>query len=166
MKNAMRITAMVAILVFASSSVINAQNFRRANNSMGYQGQCMNIPELSEKQKTKITELNTAHRELVDQMREELFASEDRIKANEIRAKMALEQNTHLEKISAELTAEQKTWFNENVLAKPSTGQGREFARGPRGGRASHFNGPARGRGNFRADRPQRGRGPGSCWMD
>ena len=166
MKNAMRITAMVAILVFASSSVINAQQYRRSGNRMGYQGQCMNIPELSEKQKTKITELNTAHRELIDQMREELFAAEDRIKANEIRANMALEQNKRLEKISGELTDDQKVWFNENVLARPSAGQGREYARGPRGGRASHFNGPSRGRGHFRADRPERGRGPGSCRMD
>ena len=77
--------------------------------------------------------------------------------ANEIKAKMTLEQNNHLEKISKVLTEEQRVYFNENIIAGPAGGRGRAYNRAPRGGRGyANWGG---GRGRNRVDRPGRGRG-------
>ncbi len=157
MKNSLKITAMVALLFFAATSVSNAQYFRRTNNRMTYAGQCLDIPGLTEVQKTQINEYNAAHQKVIDQMREEFYAAPDLVAANEIKAKMTLEQNNHLEKISKILTEEQRVYFNENIVAGPAGGGGRAYNRAPRGGRGyANWGG---GRGRNRVDRPGRGRG-------
>ncbi len=157
MKNSFKITAMVALLFFAATSVSNAQYFRRTNNRMSYAGQCLDIPGLSEAQKTQIGEINTAHQKQIDQMREEFYAAPDLITANEIKAKMTLEQNNHLEKISKVLTEEQRVYFKDNIVAGPAGGKGRAYNRAPRGGRG--YGNQGQGRGRNRSSCPGRGRG-------
>lgn len=161
MKNNLKITALVAIIFFAATSVSNAQYYRRTNNRMTYSGQCLDIPGLTDAQKAQITTINNTHQKTIDSMREEFYAAPDLLTANAIKAKMTLEQNNHLEKISKVLTEEQKVYFNENIIAGPAGGQSRTYNRAPRGGRGSGYvNGGGRGRN--RASRP--GRGAGNGW--
>lgn len=162
MKSNLKLTAMVAILFFAASTVSNAQYFRRTNNRMTYAGQCLDIPGLSDTQKAQITEANTAHQKTIDNMRAEFYAANDLVIANEIKAKMTLEQNNHLDKISKLLTEEQRVYFNENIIAGPAGRGGRAYNRAPRGGRGYGYG--AAGRGRNRAARPGRGRGAGYGW--
>lgn len=160
MKNNMKITALVAILFFAATSVSNAQYFRRTNNRMTYAGQCLDIPGLTDAQKAQITSMNDAHQKIIDSMREQFYAAPDLATANEIKAKMTLEQNNHLEKISKVLTEEQRVYFNQNIVAGPAGGQGRAYNRAPRGGRGFGY-GNGGGRGRNRATRSGRGAGYG-----
>lgn len=162
MKNSLKISAMLVLLFFAATTVSNAQRHLRDNQRMTYAGQCLDIPGLSDDQKSQITEINTAHREKINQMREQFYAAEDVISANEIKAKMALEQNAHLEKISKVLNAEQKEYFNENIITGQSGRGNRTFSRAPRGGRNYRSDAPGRGRGHQAYS--GRGRGPGKGW--
>lgn len=164
MKNTLKITAMAAILFFAAASVTNAQYYRRTNNRMSYPGQCLNIPGLTDSQKALITEINTAHQKTIDEKRQEFYAAPDLVTANEIKAKMTLEQNNHLDKISKVLTEEQKVWFNSNIVAGPAGGGSRAYNRAPLGGRGRGFGYNGGGRGRFRGTRPGRGRGAGYGW--
>jgi len=163
MKNSLKITTLVALILIATTSITDAQNFRRTNNRMTYAGQCLDIPGLTDAQKTQITAINDAHKKTIDQMREEFYATNDLFAANEIKAKMTLEQNNHLEKISKVLTEEQRVYFNENIVAGPAGRGARAYNRAPRGGRGFGY-GNGGGRGRFRADRSGRGRGAGYGW--
>ncbi len=164
MKNNLKITAMAALLFFAVASVSNAQYFRRTNNRMSYAGQCLDIPGLTEDQKAQITAINTAHQKLIDQLRNDFYAAPDLITANEIKAKMTLEQNNHLDKISKVLTEEQRAYFNNNIIAGPAGGRGQAYNRASRGGRGFGY-GNGGGRGRNMASRPGRGRvAAGNGW--
>jgi hypothetical protein len=148
MKSKIRISALVALLVFMSATMANAQNrrFSRVNTRMSYPGQCLDIPGLTDVQKQKITEINTAHQKTIDEMRQQFWAAEDITLANEIKAKMTLEQNNHLKKVSAVLDEEQMQFFNDNIMTGPA-GRGRAYS-----------NAGGRGRGYGAANRPGRGR--------
>lgn len=159
MKNKFRISALIAVLVFMSATVANAQyrRFSRVNTRMSYPGQCLEIPGLSDVQKQKITEINTAHQKTIDDMRQQFWAAEDITLANEIKAKMTLEQNNHLKKVSAVLDEEQLQYFNNNIVTGPA-GRGRAYNNG--GGRGRGFGAGNRpGRGRFAAGRGGRGGG-------
>lgn len=147
-------------MFFAATSASNAQYFRRTNNRMSYAGQCLDIPGLTEDQKAQITAINTAHQKLIDQLRNDFYAAPDLVTANDIKARMTLEQNNHLDKISKVLTEEQKVYFNQNIVAGPAGGRGRAYNRGNRPGRGFGY-GNGGGRGRNRASRPGRGAGYG-----
>jgi len=139
MKNKVKITALMAVLLFTATTVINAQAYRRTNNRMSYPGQCLEIPGLTDAQKAKITAINDAHTKKIDGMREQFYAAQDINAATDIKSKMTLEQNNHLKKISAVLDETQLKYLNENIVAGPAGG--RNYARGGRGrGRNSNFN--------------------------
>lgn len=161
MKNKFRISALIAVLIFMSANAANAQyrRFNRVNTRMSYPGQCLEIPGLTDVQKQKITEINTAHQKTIDDMRQQFWAAEDITIANEIKAKMTLEQNNHLKKVSAVLNEEQLQYFNNNIITGPA-GRGRAYNAG--GGRGRGFGaGDRPGRGRFAAGRG--GRGGGYC---
>ena len=160
MKNNLKITALAALLLFAAASVANAQ-YRRVNNRMSYPGQCYDIPGLTDTQIDKINAINDAHQKTIDQMRQDFWAAENVLSANEIKANMTLEQNNHLNKISELLNEEQLKYFNENVVAGP-TGRGRAVNRLGRGGRGYGFAPGAAGMGRNRVARGPVGRGRGA----
>ena len=122
MKSKFRITALVALMIFVTTTIINAQ-YARTNNRMSYPGQCLDIPGLTDVQTEKIAAINGAHQKTIDNMRAEFRTSGNVIEANEIKAKMTLEQNNHLKKISELLNEEQLKYFNENVIAGPAGGR-------------------------------------------
>lgn len=150
MKNKFRITALVALLIFAATSITDAQ-YARVNNRMTYPGQCMDIPGLTDAQMQKITAINAAHQKTIDNMRTDFYAAGDVITANNIKAKMTLEQNNHLKKISEVLDEEQLKYFNANIIAGPAGGQGRAVnaaaGRGVGGGYYGYPNTAGYGRG-------------------
>ena len=158
MKNKIKITAFMAVLLFAATSVINAQYYMRTNNRMTYSGQCLEIPGLTDAQKTKITAINDAHTKTIDGMREQFYAAQDINTATGIKDKMTLEQTNHLKKISAVLDETQLKYFNENIVAGPAGG--RNYA-GGRGRGGFGYSGTAPGRGRNRAVAPRGGRGGG-----
>ena len=175
MKNKFKATALIATVLIFTATVVNGQN-RQPQKRMSYQGQCLEIPGLTEDQKAKITSINDAHREKVDGMRESVIAEEDLFKANEIKANMILEQNNHLKEISKVLDGDQLEYFKENVLTKNNQ-RGRSFARGGRGGQnfgqanrsgrggQKFGHGNMQGRGSRAFARAPRGRrGSGGRW--
>ncbi len=159
MKNKVKITALMAVLLFTATTVINAQYYRRTNNRMSNPGQCLEIPGLTDAQKTKITAINDAHTKTIDGMREQFYDAQDLTVANEIKAKMTLEQNNHLKKVSVVLDETQLKYFNENIVAGPAGG--RNYTRGGRGRGGFGYSGTAPGRGRNRAVAPRGGRGGG-----
>jgi len=149
MKSNFKITALIAVLIFAASSVTNGQyrQYMRVNNRMSYPGQCMDIPGLTADQKEKITAINAAHQKAIDDMRADFYAAEDVMLANEIKSKMTLEQNNHLKQVSDLLNEEQLKYFNENIVVGPA-GRGRAVNRVGRGGTGyGYINGRGLGRG-------------------
>jgi hypothetical protein len=124
MKNKFRITALVALLMFVTTTITNAQ-YARVNNRMTYPGQCLDIPGLTDVQMQKITAINNEHQQTINTMRTDFYAAGDVITANNVKAKMTLEQNNHLKKISEVLDEEQLKYFNTNVIAGPAGGRGR-----------------------------------------
>jgi len=164
MKNKFKVTALIATMLILTASIANAQN-RRPQNRMSYQGQCLEIPGLTEDQKTKISAINDSHKEKIDGMRESFYNEEDIYKANEIKANMILEQNNHLKEISKHLKGDQLEYFNENII-NGSNSRGRNFARAGRAGRGQGFGQANRsGRGGRAAVRaPRGGRGGNGRW--
>ena len=164
MKNSLKVTALAALLIFAASSVTNAQ-YNRVNNRMSYPGQCLDIPGLTDVQIMEIATLNDAHQKTIDKMRTDFWAAADVISANEIKANMTLEQNNHLKNISALLNEEQLKYFNENIVVG-AIGRGRAVNRVGRGGRGYGYGyGYGAGAAGLGRNRPARipvGRGRGA----
>ena len=143
----MRITVLSLLLAVAVTGITNAQPGRRGQFMRdNQQAFCMNIPDLTDAQKEKITALNAEHREVVDQLRDERFKAEDVYTRNEISSKMLLEQNKHLKNIEALLSDSQKDFFTQN------------FVSGSRGNMQPMMNGRGNGRGRGPANM---GRGQG-----
>jgi len=163
MKNSLKITALVTLLIFAATSATNAQ-YRRVNNRMSYPGQCLDIPGLTDAQTKGITAINDAHQKTIDKMREDFWAAEDVISANNMKANMTLEQNNHLKKISEVLNEDQLKYFNENIVIGPA-GRGRAVNRVGRGGRGYGYGygagAPGLGRNRFARRPVGLGRGAG-----
>lgn len=163
MKNNLKVAALVALLVFAATSVTKAQ-YNRINSRMSYPGQCLDIPGLTDAQIKDITAINAAHQKTIDDMRADFYAAEDVMLANEIKARMTLEQNNHLKQISDLLNEEQLKYFNENIVVGPA-GRGRAVNRVGRAGMGNFGYGYAsggRGLGRNRVARVPVGRGRGA----
>lgn len=158
MKNKMKITALMAVLLFTATSVINAQYYMRTNNRMSYVGQCLEIPGLTDTQRTQITAINDAHKTSIDAMRDQFYAAQDISTATDIKTKMTEEQNNHLKKITGVLNETQLKYFNENIVAGPAGG--RNYA-GGRGNGGFGYSGTAPGRGRNSVVGGTYGRGGG-----
>ena len=115
MKTTIKITAIAMILLLAGSGITNAQNRRapqaRRSAPLNY---CMDIPDLTDVQKEKITALKEAHRKMIDDLRQEKYNAPDIYTRNEIDAKMLMTQNEHLKKIEELLTDSQKEYYRSN----------------------------------------------------
>lgn len=137
MKKTGRIFGLLLILLFAGSTMVNAQygRGRASNDPYGY---CMNLPDITEKQKSELTALSGKHRTEMDALRNEMRSSMDLDERNELRLKMTNLRNSHISDIQSILTDSQKQAFNSACPAYRSRigrGQGFGAARAGRAGR-------------------------------
>lgn len=187
MKNQLKITALIVVLLFSGHTVINAQygrNVNQRNANLRNAGRtplefCLDIPGLDDQQKERILAVNETHRKKMDEFRLQRQTAETFDGMNKVGADMIQEQDSHIKKIKALLTAEQNeyldnTYFSDrpraprNAPAYGGRGGGRGFRNAPayggRGGGRGFRNAPAYGgRGGGRGFRnaPAYGRGYG-----
>ncbi len=74
---------------------------------------CQNIPNLTKEQKQKIDKLCVEHQKTIDGLRTQFYTEPDAEKALEIKTQMNTERANHFRNVSAMLTPEQQTWFNQ-----------------------------------------------------
>jgi len=152
MKSTIKITAISLLLFIAGTGISNGQYGRMARNmDRGQMSYCMNIPDLTDTQKEKITALAEEHRKEMDEMRKDRFDESDVYKRNEIAAKMILKRNEHLKSIESLLTDSQKEFFLANVA------EGRQGPGGQRFAARQHGRNGFRGGQGFRQGRGFRG---------
>jgi hypothetical protein len=119
MKTKMKITAMMFLLILGGTGITKAQYGRfaqdnRPNAPLGY---CMDIPDLTDEQKVKITALNDEHRATMDQLRTDKYNAPDLYARNEAEMKRLAEMNSHMLKMEALLTDTQKEYFRANYTS-------------------------------------------------
>lgn len=145
-------------LIFASGSELYAQrgNGQGMRQGMNY---CQNIPNLTDKQSDKLTDLQTEHQKKMLNYRNQLNEKQAKLRTlqsespaklttinktidelGDIRTDMAKERAAHRQAVRSELSEEQRTWYDSHHARR---GQG--YGRG---------NGQGYGRGN----------GQGRCW--
>ena len=145
------VKVLFATLVFMIFASANAQQSNRGDI-------CQSIPDLSVKQQQKIDNLSLTHRKKMDALRSQ-FRSESEVQlATNLKAQMNTEMQKHYKNISALLTSEQKTWYDQNCSANytggtyPRNGLGRGarvYGRGQGAGRGAGY-GAGRGAGRAR----------------
>lgn len=115
MKTAIKIIGMVIIFLTAGSMLLNAQNGKgRAANRGGY---CLNLPDLSEKQKTELTSLSVKHQAEMDALRTDMRSTNDANKKSEVSSKMNSIRDSHRAEVLSLLTDKQKESFNAGCQA-------------------------------------------------
>ncbi|MCA1756230.1 MAG: hypothetical protein LC649_02085 [Bacteroidales bacterium] len=148
MKTKMKIAAMTFLLIAGGTGITKAQYGRvapanRPNAPLGY---CMDIPDLTEEQKVKITTLNDEHRATMDQLRTEKYNAPDLYARNEAEMKRLAEMNSHMLKMEALMTDTQKEYFRTNY----TSGRAGVRAYGDAGNRGRGAGMRAAGRGHGR----------------
>jgi Spy/CpxP family protein refolding chaperone len=116
MNTKMRITAMMFLLILGGTGITKAQygRFAQGNRPNAPLGYCMDIPDLTDEQKVKITALNEEHRATMDQLRTDKYNAPDLYARNEADMKMLAEMNSHMLKLEALMTDTQKEYFRTN----------------------------------------------------
>ncbi len=124
----------LAFIIFASA---NAQQTSRGEI-------CQSIPGLSLEQQQKIDNLSLTHQKKMDELRLQ-FRSERNIQvATDLKTQMNTEMQKHYKGITALLSSEQKTWYDQNCSASYTGGTYPRNGLGKSGG----VIGPGRGAGN------------------
>ena len=150
MKNKkLRRLAWTFIVLIASTAAVSAQGRRNANfanNSNYVQAQtCLSyLSNLTEDQKTKITDLEKTHQESMIQLRIDRRSTIDEIEKNEIRGVMLKKTDTHRKAVKGLLTETQQKEY-ELLHARNNNFRNQQF-QGNRGNRRG--NNQAFGRGN------------------
>lgn len=130
--------AIILIALLLGTTAIFAQG-RRNFNRPGYgygngPGTCLAVlSDLTEDQKAKITELETAHQEAMAELRVKQRSTFEPIEKNEIRGEMLKKVKAHREEVKNLLTEEQQKQYN--LLQARNNYGGRGFAPCRRGGR-------------------------------
>jgi hypothetical protein len=142
--------ALVLITIMLGTTTIFAQGWRSANRP-GYNynygpGTCLTVlPDLTEDQKAKITELETTHQKAMVELRIKQRSTYEPIKKNEIRGEMLKKVQAHREEVKNLLTEEQQKQYD--LLQARNNYGGRGFVPGRRGGRGQAGYGGRGGRG-------------------
>jgi ribosomal protein L30/L7E len=139
--------AFVLIALMLGTSAIYAQG-RRNFNQPGYgyvygygPGTCLTVlPDLTEDQKAKITELETVHQETMAELRLKQRSTFELIEKNEIRGEMLKKVQAHRDEVKNLLTEEQQKQYD---LLHARTAYGR------RGGFAAPGCRPGRGQAGY-----------------
>jgi hypothetical protein len=150
MKKMVKINMVMIALLFFTGGLISAQGIGRGMAPGQY---CGNIPGLTDKQKTELTELAEKHRTEMDALRAERQGAKDREAWYAAGQKMTAATDKHRFDIMNVLTDEQKQTFAPRNIggfgpATRGAGKGMGFAPGRRGGRGAGMMAPGRmGRG-------------------
>jgi hypothetical protein len=109
--------AFVLIALILGTSMIYAQgrrNFNRPGYGYGYgSGTCLTVfSNLTEDQKAKITELETAHQEAMAELRVKQRSTFEPIEKNEIRGEMLKKVQAHRDEVKNLLTEEQQKQYD------------------------------------------------------
>ncbi|MCA1759031.1 MAG: Spy/CpxP family protein refolding chaperone [Bacteroidales bacterium] len=126
----------ILIALMLGTSTLFAQGWRNANRPVrNYEpGTCVNILlDLTEDQKAKITELETAHQEAMAELRIKQRSTFEPIEKNEIRGEMLKKVKAHRDEVKNLLTEEQQKQYV--LLHARNNYGGRGLAPGRRGGR-------------------------------
>jgi len=117
---------------------------------------CQEIPNLTLDQQKKIDKLSATHQLKMDGLRAQFHAERDGVIASGYKTQMNTEMRNHYKNISALLTADQQTWFDQtcNVNRRSGNsytagyGRSQAFRRGQGYGRGqSYARGQSYGRG-------------------
>ena len=124
------------IALMLTSTTLLAQG-RRSVNQPGYgygygQGTCLAVlPDLTEEQQAKITELEAAHQEAMAELRVKQRSTFEPVEKSEIRTEMLKKVRAHREEVRNLLTEEQQKQYD---LLQSRNNYGRKgFAQGRRG---------------------------------
>ena len=143
------------------ATCVNAQN--TGNGDL-----CLLIPDLTPDQTQKIEKLSVAHQKTMDDLRTKFWSENDAAQASVYKTQMNTEMEKHYQNVSALLTPEQQTWYdqncnvnNRNYYSRSGTARsGRGLGPGRGAGRGRGL-GPGRGSGRGRGLGPGGGRGRG-----
>ncbi len=171
---------LAAVMLMANGVDALAQRGRGMPRMGGMEQICPNIPNLTEEQRSQITELRTEHLSEMQSYRDQIDVNRaqyrslmrgernlDAINANideraNIRSQMEKKQAEHHQAIRELLTEEQRVWFDAVPRAVMGAGAGmRQMA--PYGGRGAGMR-AAPGRGRTLQAAPYRGRGAYCPW--
>ena len=150
-----------AALIFMICTGIHAQQLNRGDI-------CQDIPGLTTEQQQKIDKLGAEHQQRMDVLRTQFQSEANAQDAANIKTQMNSEMQSHYNNISAVLTPEQKSWYNQSCNANTYSqaaygrGNGRGLGRGTAYGRGSGYGrGTAYGRGTGCRRFAASGRGAG-----
>jgi len=142
--------AFILIALMLGTTTLFAQGWRNVNRpGYGYSygpGTCLTVlPDLTEDQKAKITELETAHQEAMAELRVKQRSTFEPIEKNEIRGEMLKKVQAHRNEVKNLLTEEQQKQYD--LLHARNYYGGRGLAPGCRPGRGQAGYGGRGGRG-------------------
>ncbi|MGM0622206.1 MAG: Spy/CpxP family protein refolding chaperone [Bacteroidota bacterium] len=143
------------IALMLTSTTLLAQGRRNVNQpgyGYGYgQGTCLAVlPDLTEEQQAKITELEAAHQEAMAELRVEQRSTFEPVEKSEIRTEMLKKVQAHRNEVRNLLTEDQQKQYDllqaRNNYGRKGFAQGRRGGRGPagfqgRGGRGRGYRG-------------------------
>jgi hypothetical protein len=144
--------------------------FTSVYSQQAYRGDiCRNIPDLTIQQQQKIDKLGSAHQKKMDELRLQFHSESNVQKAAALKTQMNNEMQNHYQKVTALLTPEQKTWYDQTCNAYRNSHYNARDGYGPRCGYgAGSGAGYGRGRGYGRGQGPGcgagYGRGRGRCF--
>ena len=130
--------AFILIALILGTTTLFAQgwrNFNRQSFNYGYgPGACLNyLPDLTETQKAKISALESAHQEVMAELRIKQRSTYDPVQKIEIRDEMLQKVQTHRGEVKNLLTEEQQKQYD--LLHTRNNYGGRGVAQGKRPGR-------------------------------
>lgn len=78
---------------------------------------CQSIPDLTVQQQQEIKTLESTHQQKMDKLRVEFRAESNAQSAADLKTQMNSEMQDHYQNVTAILTPEQKTWYNQTCNA-------------------------------------------------
>ena len=145
-KNTIKIMVLSLLIVVSGGITddLSAQN-RNKGRSQQRVNECLDIPNLTDTQKTKITTLQDAHRISIDALRDKRRDTRSTSEKDVIRTEMDNKIKTHKSDIRKTLNKEQQIYFDQNCTDNKSFNRGNK---GRRSGNGNRANNESRGRSN------------------
>ena len=141
-------------VLFVLAGILIATGVYAQNSGNG--DLCLLIPDLTPDQKQKIEKLSVAHQKTMDDLRTKFWSENDASQASVYKTQMNTEMEKHYQNVSALLTSEQQTWYDQNCNIN-----NRNYYRRAGSGRSGRGLGPCGGSGRGRGLGPGKGYGRG-----
>lgn len=128
----------IFIALMLGSTIVFAQGWRNGRCINNYNGEgqwtCVNVlSDITDEQKEKISELETAHQKAMAELRVDMRSTNEPLKKNEIRGEMIKKVQTHRNEVRNLLTEEQQKQYD--LLQTVTANRGRRIAAARGGGR-------------------------------